>query len=107
MAPSPGPRRFRVQARRPQTVELPAETLKAALPDWKPLHQDTLGEFGLMILLGESPAAGWDGDRYASLEGPKGEVALVVEGSRSPGFGIPAGAVLAPCRTPPVFSGEG
>jgi hypothetical protein len=48
---------------------------------WTELGRNVLGEMQLAVLLrkhgGKSAAAGWDGDRYAIFEGPKGRLGLV------------------------------
>ena len=45
------------------------------------MGRNVLGEMQLAILLkkhgGKAAAAGWDGDRYAVFEGPKGKLGLV------------------------------
>src|SRR5262249_1007318 len=48
---------------------------------WTELGRNVLGELQLGVLLrkhgGKAAAAGWDGDRYAVFEGPKGRLGLV------------------------------
>ncbi|HEX7118098.1 MAG TPA: hypothetical protein VF212_04885 [Longimicrobiales bacterium] len=58
--------------------------LSAVEGGWRSLYESTLGELETSILLSEhlgegadSLAVGWDGDRYALLESPAGERALV------------------------------
>lgn len=52
---------------------------KAVPRDWKPIHTDVLGEFGMQMMLvklgaaGVEAAAGWDGDRYRAFRNGKGE----------------------------------
>jgi hypothetical protein len=56
---------------------------------WKVSLQDTLGEFGLEVLLrdaggvpaaqSQDAAAGWGGDRVALVEGPNGETGVVID----------------------------
>jgi len=64
----------------PTAVELPK--LEEALGGkWKPLGQNTLGEFQTRIMFEESrdsveAAEGWDGDRYSILEAEDGRLAL-------------------------------
>ncbi len=70
----------------PVTVSFP-DDLAARLGDgWKVSLQDTFGEMLLEIVLREGgatatndAAAGWGGDRVALLEGPAGEVAVVLD----------------------------
>ena len=52
--------------------------------DWRRVHENTLGELEISILLSErlgrgtdTLAAGWDGDRYVLMESPQGEHVLV------------------------------
>jgi hypothetical protein len=48
---------------------------------WKEVGQNVVGEMQLAVMLrrhgGKNAAAGWDGDRYAVFEGPKGRLGLV------------------------------
>jgi hypothetical protein len=70
----------------PVAVSIP-DDLAARLGDgWKVSLQDTLGELLLGIVLKEGgatatgdAAAGWGGDRIALVEGPGGEVAVVLD----------------------------
>ena len=59
--------------------------VEAAGDGWKEVTRNTLGELGVSILLeergargAERAAAGWGGDRYLILEGPDGQLAVVV-----------------------------
>jgi hypothetical protein len=59
-------------------------TLDPPADGWAAAYENTLGKFELTILLSESlgeaaahVAVGWAGDRYALLDGPAGQVALV------------------------------
>ena len=72
---------------KPIVVSLP--DLSAALPNHKPLHENTLGELGLRILFrdnastaaeSDAAAAGWGGDRLRSYtrEGASGEGRLLL-----------------------------
>jgi hypothetical protein len=56
--------------------------LERPAADWTVVYTNTLGQLELSIVLeehlpGEHTADGWDGDRYALLEGPDGREALV------------------------------
>jgi len=60
----------------PLAVAIP--DLSAVLgPSTRRLHENTLGEFGISILLGSTAAAGWGGDRLRSYRRPDGKVLLV------------------------------
>jgi hypothetical protein len=72
------PEKYRAKLDRPLAIDLgvlsPGE-------GWKELGRNVLGEMQLAVMLrkqgGKTAAAGWDGDRYAVFEGPKGQLALV------------------------------
>ncbi|MEN8376890.1 MAG: hypothetical protein ABFS34_15795, partial [Gemmatimonadota bacterium] len=56
---------------------------ESASGDWPILYENTMGELGLSVALGEwlgedakALAYGWDGDRYVALRMPDGGVAL-------------------------------
>jgi len=75
---------------RPVPVPLDAAAIAGRLgAGWKATAADTLGEFQIGSWLrargvsgtgvsGDTAAAGWGGDRYALIEGPNGDYALVV-----------------------------
>lgn len=60
----------------------PTELRFGSFGDWRVVHENTLGALETAVLLEEhlgpidAPAWGWDGDRYALLEGPDGAEAL-------------------------------
>ncbi len=68
------PEKYREQPDYPMSIDL--GTL-APGEGWKEVGRNVLGEMQLAILLkkhgGKDAAAGWDGDRYAVFEGPKGK----------------------------------
>ena len=72
------PEKYREEPDYPMAIELGA---LSAGPDWKEVGRNVLGEMQLTILLkkhgGKAAAAGWDGDRYAVFEGPKGKLGLI------------------------------
>jgi hypothetical protein len=72
------PEKYREKPDYPMSIDL--GTL-AAGESWKEVGRNVLGEMQLGILLkkhgGKLAAAGWDGDRYAVFEGPKGKLGLV------------------------------
>jgi hypothetical protein len=83
------------QVLHPEKLEAREAPVAVAIPDdlatrlgdgWKVSLQDTLGELLLGILLKEGgasatgdAAAGWGGDRLALIEGPGGEVAVMLD----------------------------
>ena len=72
------PEKYREKPDYPMSIELGA---LSAGEGWKEAGRNVLGEMQLAILLkkhgGKTAAAGWDGDRYAVFEGPKGKLGLV------------------------------
>jgi hypothetical protein len=73
------PERFLVDRDSPTELEL-----GPASDGWSVVYENNLGQHETSILLterlggeAESAARGWDGDRYALLEGPSGQQALV------------------------------
>jgi hypothetical protein len=72
------PEKYRAKPDFPMTIDL--GVLKPGA-GWKEVGRNVLGEMQLAVLLrkhgGKKAAAGWDGDRYAILEGPKNKLGLV------------------------------
>ena len=72
------PEKYREKPDYPMSIDLGS---LAAGEGWKEAGRNVLGEMQLAILLkkhgGKAAAAGWDGDRYAVFEGPKGKLGLV------------------------------
>jgi hypothetical protein len=72
------PEKYHTNPDPPTDVDL--GTLKPG-DGWKELGRNVVGEMQLAVLLrahgGKNAAAGWDGDRYAVFEGPKGRLGLV------------------------------
>jgi hypothetical protein len=72
------PEKYRAKPDRPMRIDL--GTLEPGC-DWHELGRNVVGEMQLGVLLrrhgGKAAAAGWDGDRFAVFEGPKGRLALV------------------------------
>lgn len=78
----------KLQAReQPVVVTFPADLAARLGAGWKVSAQDTFGELILGILLRDADgatgatdaAAGWGGDRVALIEGPDGQVAVVLD----------------------------
>jgi hypothetical protein len=71
------PEKYQLHPDLPMSIDL--GTLKAG-DGWKEVGRNVLGEMQLGVMLrrhsGKTAAPGWDGDRYAVFEGPKGELAL-------------------------------
>jgi hypothetical protein len=71
----------------PVVVEFPADLASRLGDGWTVAAQDTFGELVLGILLRDAEgatatsdaAAGWGGDRVALVEGPDGQVAVVLD----------------------------
>ena len=57
------------QQDKPTRVLVP--NLAKALPGFRPVKANTLGEFGLSWIAGRDAASGWDGDRYVVVENPE------------------------------------
>ncbi len=72
------PEKYRTEPDAPQAVDL--GKLETG-PEWKPLTRNVVGEMQLGVLLrrqdGKAAAAGWDGDQFATFEGPDGHLGLV------------------------------
>ncbi|MBX6315068.1 MAG: hypothetical protein IRY99_19460 [Isosphaeraceae bacterium] len=72
------PEKFRQQPDPPTAIDL--GKLDAG-PAWKEVGRNVVGEMQLAILLrkhhGKDVAAGWDGDQFATFEGPDGRLGLV------------------------------
>jgi hypothetical protein len=71
------PEKYKTKLDLPMMIDL--GELKAG-DGWKELGRNVLGELQTAIMLGRQgskAAAGWDGDRYAVFEGPKGKLGLV------------------------------
>jgi hypothetical protein len=72
------PEKYRLKLDNPMSIDL--GTLKPGA-GWTEVGRNTLGEMQASVMLkrhsGKSAAAGWDGDRYAIFEGPKGVLGLV------------------------------
>ncbi|MEQ9095447.1 MAG: hypothetical protein RIE32_04220 [Phycisphaerales bacterium] len=65
---------------RDEPVEITLPTVNLAELGWKPVAQNTFGEFQTRVLLGNSPdaimaAEGWDGDRFQVWEHEDGRLA--------------------------------
>ncbi|MBI4879030.1 MAG: hypothetical protein HY812_05130 [Planctomycetes bacterium] len=70
------PERYLDRRDRPVRIDLPDPPL-----GWKQAHEETLGMYGMRVLLATlldegaaDDADGWDGDRYVVWEGPEGDV---------------------------------
>lgn len=63
------PERYLGQQDKPTRVLVP--NLARALPGFRPVKANTLGEFGLAWMVGRDGASGWDGDRYVVIENPQ------------------------------------
>jgi hypothetical protein len=72
------PEKYRAKLDLPISIDL--GTLKPG-DGWREIGRNVLGEMQTAVMLkkhgGKTAAAGWDGDRYAVFEGPKGKLALV------------------------------
>jgi hypothetical protein len=72
------PEKYRERPDYPMSIDLAA---LSAGEGWKEVGRNVLGEMQLAVMLrkhgGKAAAAGWDGDRYAVFEGPKGKLGLV------------------------------
>jgi hypothetical protein len=72
------PEKFQSRPDPPTVIDL--GTLDAGC-DWTEAGRNVVGEMQLAVLLrrhgGKAAAAGWDGDRFAVFEGPKGRLGIV------------------------------
>ena len=61
-------------------MELDLGTIDAG-SEWKEVTRNVVGEMQVAVLLkahsGKEAAAGWDGDQFATLEGPQGKLGLI------------------------------